>query len=158
MSFRLDQLLEEVINSTSIRTNLEERDVDVAYLIDSPVPLGLQGDYVHLKNILMRLLTNSIKATIQGEIIIFVKLAKASPGNTFLHVNSNSNSNPYANRRSSTEFPRSERVYRSASVNTPYIGRPLLQSPRFGRTELKVHKPVASSQDALPPSPSFPPR
>lgn len=76
--FRLDQLLEEVINSTSIRTNLEERDVDVTYLIETGVPIGLLGDYNRLKNILLRLLTNAIKATVQGEIIIRVTLSSAS--------------------------------------------------------------------------------
>lgn len=76
--FRLDQLLEEVINSTSIRTHLEERDVDVTYLVEPKVPMCLLGDYFRLKNILLRLLTNAIKATVQGEIIIWVRFPPGS--------------------------------------------------------------------------------
>lgn len=66
------------MNTTTIRSNLEERDVDVTYLIENGVPIGLLGDYSRLKNILLRLLTNAIKATVQGEIIIWVKLSSAS--------------------------------------------------------------------------------
>ena len=53
--------------------------MDVTYLVESRVPMCLLGDYFRLKNILLRLLTNAIKATVQGEIVIWVRLHSPLP-------------------------------------------------------------------------------
>lgn len=134
--FRLDQMLEEVINSTSIRTHLEERDVDVTYIIDTSVPMCLLGDYSRLKNILLRLLTNAIKATVQGEIVIWVRSPQPPPANGA-----------------------SSPVTRTSSNSSIHAtSRPQLSSSSSGKaTDLKLSKLISPDQSISSP-PSTPTR
>ncbi|GAM20385.1 hypothetical protein SAMD00019534_035600 [Acytostelium subglobosum LB1] len=79
-SFNLECLLEDVIANPSIRSYFEKKDLDLCYLLQPGVPLNLLGDPSKLKNILLRLLNNSLKATFNGEIVIRVSSTTRSNG------------------------------------------------------------------------------
>ncbi|EFA76785.1 hypothetical protein PPL_09536 [Heterostelium album PN500] len=73
-AFNMETLLEEVISNPTIRNYFEEKELDLCYLLSPNIPLHLIGDSHKLKNILLRLLNNSLKATYQGEIVIRVTM------------------------------------------------------------------------------------
>ncbi|EGC32836.1 hypothetical protein DICPUDRAFT_155154 [Dictyostelium purpureum] len=75
LNFVLSDFLEDLISTPSIRTQFEEKEIDLFYLIDKEVPTNLIGDFKKIKTILLRLLSNSIKATYDGEVYIKVSLS-----------------------------------------------------------------------------------
>ncbi len=54
-----------------------ERNLDLAYLIDDKVPMGLRGDVTRLRQVLLNLLSNGVKFTEKGEVVVEVKNGKA---------------------------------------------------------------------------------
>ena len=70
MPFNLLQCLEEVLDL--FVPAIREKDLEVAYFIDSKVPAELMGDALRLRQILTNLLGNAIKFTPKGEVIIHV--------------------------------------------------------------------------------------
>jgi PAS domain S-box-containing protein len=50
-----------------------EKGLELGYFIESPTPLTVKGDITRLRQILVNLLSNSIKFTEQGEVIVSVK-------------------------------------------------------------------------------------
>eukprot|EP01133_Synstelium_polycarpum_P021226 gene21226-25499_t len=53
----------------------DDRDIDLSYLLSPTVPTTFLGDSNKLKNIILRLVSNALKATYQGEVIIKVYLS-----------------------------------------------------------------------------------
>jgi PAS domain S-box-containing protein len=56
-----------------------EKNIDLAYIIDDDVPVGIQGDVTRLRQILLNLLSNAVKFTEKGEVVLTVK-KDAAPG------------------------------------------------------------------------------
>ena len=69
--FELNRLLEEVIAIIAIKAC--EKNVEIAYLIDTAIPDRLIGDVTKLRQILLNLANNAVKFTDHGEISITVK-------------------------------------------------------------------------------------
>ena len=60
-----------------------EKDLDLAYQLDDDVPTNIQGDVTRLRQILVNLLSNGIKFTAEGEVVVQVKVepeAAEAPG------------------------------------------------------------------------------
>jgi PAS domain S-box-containing protein len=64
----------------SVETALEmvaasaaEKDLDVACLVDPDAPVAIVGDWTRLRQILVNLLTNAVKFTQQGEVVLTVE-------------------------------------------------------------------------------------
>ena len=62
-----------------------EKNIDLAYIIDDEVPLGISGDVTRLRQILLNLLSNSVKFTEKGEVVLTVKRDKR-PGHLLITV------------------------------------------------------------------------
>jgi CheY-like chemotaxis protein/HPt (histidine-containing phosphotransfer) domain-containing protein len=54
-----------------------EKELDVAYQMDDGMPTHVKGDVVRLKQILVNLLSNGIKFTARGEVVVQVKVLAA---------------------------------------------------------------------------------
>jgi len=53
-----------------------ENNLDLAYIIDDDVPPGLRGDVTRLRQVLLNLLSNGIKFTEKGEVVVEVEKGK----------------------------------------------------------------------------------
>lgn len=73
--------LEDVLNklTTVVEKQLEKKGLDLRYVVDNNVPLGLQGDPLRLNQILLNLVSNAIKFTDKGEVVVKIELAKDLP-------------------------------------------------------------------------------
>ena len=84
--FRLDDILETVSAVTSLRA--EEKGIEVVYAIAPDVPRQLRGDPLRLGQVLNNLVSNAIKFTDQGEVVVSIRLAAAEqpaePGHPLL--------------------------------------------------------------------------
>jgi signal transduction histidine kinase/CheY-like chemotaxis protein len=67
----LTRLVEETYDLLSVRAN--EKGIDLLYMIDPNVPGEVLGDVTRLRQILINLVSNGIKFTNKGEILIQVK-------------------------------------------------------------------------------------
>ncbi|MES3020701.1 MAG: EAL domain-containing protein [Pseudomonadota bacterium] len=68
--FDLRTLIEEVIELVANQT--QKRDLDLGYLIGPGVPDRIHGDSLRLRQVLINLLSNSVKFTERGEVSVFV--------------------------------------------------------------------------------------
>ena len=50
-----------------------EKHLDIAYVFEGEVPVGLDGDVTRLRQILLNLLSNSVKFTEKGEVVLSVR-------------------------------------------------------------------------------------
>jgi CheY-like chemotaxis protein len=57
-----------------LATKAAEKGLDLAYQFDDDVPPNLQGDITRLRQVLVNLLSNGIKFTSQGEVVVQAKL------------------------------------------------------------------------------------
>lgn len=85
--FELEALLESVGSVTTL--NAEQKGIEMVYNISPSVPRHLLGDAQRLSQVLTNLVSNAIKFTDRGEIVISMHTEDAAPGNTnafTLHV------------------------------------------------------------------------
>jgi len=75
IDFNLRPFVEDIF--TLIRTRLEEKSLDLYYQIERDVPICVEGDPTRLRQILINLLSNSIKFTEKGEVGLEVTLEKS---------------------------------------------------------------------------------
>jgi CheY-like chemotaxis protein len=73
--FDLRECVESALDLTA--GHAVQKGLDIAYLIDDDVPVGIKSDMTRLRQILMNLLTNAIKFTEEGEVVLRVKKGKA---------------------------------------------------------------------------------
>src|SRR4030095_6804499 len=73
--FDLRECVESALDLTAGRAI--EKGLDIAYLIDDDVPIGIKSDVTRLRQILINLLSNAIKFTEKGEVVLTVKKGKA---------------------------------------------------------------------------------
>ncbi len=69
--FMLHHVIEKMANMFRIKA--AEKGIELFYVIDAKVPLSLKGDPLRLGQILINLMSNSVKFTDQGEIIVKVE-------------------------------------------------------------------------------------
>jgi signal transduction histidine kinase len=69
--FDLRECVESALDLVASRA--EEKGLDIACLIEEDVPAAILGDVTRLRQILINLLTNAIKFTEQGEVVVEVK-------------------------------------------------------------------------------------
>ncbi|MGQ4646418.1 PAS domain S-box protein [Lyngbya aestuarii] len=67
-SFDLDSCLESVVDFLVIKA--EEKELELAILVDSNLPRQLEGDAIRLRQILLNLVSNAIKFTDEGSVVI----------------------------------------------------------------------------------------
>ncbi len=70
-------LLEDVLNkiSTLLSIRAEEKNIELLFAVDQSVPKALHGDPLRLEQILVNLVSNALKFTKQGEIVVRVNVA-----------------------------------------------------------------------------------
>ena len=71
-NFHLDKLLDNVANVFSFK--MEEKGLELFFRIHPDVPLALIGDPLRLEQVIINLVSNAVKFTQAGEIIISVEL------------------------------------------------------------------------------------
>ncbi|MDJ0674465.1 MAG: response regulator [Calothrix sp. MO_167.B42] len=68
--FELRTCIEEALNLLAAKA--AEKKLELAYLIESPIPRGIVGDVTRLRQVLVNLLSNAVKFTEDGEVVIYV--------------------------------------------------------------------------------------
>lgn len=76
-SFELKKCVEDVLDLFA--SEASEKNLDLLYQIERDVPSHIQGDVNRLRQILMNLVSNAIKFTEKGEILISVRLKQPEP-------------------------------------------------------------------------------
>ncbi|SFV66089.1 Sensory box histidine kinase/response regulator [hydrothermal vent metagenome] len=82
IEFNINTVLENA--STMVAFKAYEKKLDLTFEIDASVPALLQGDPLRLSQVLINLLTNAIKFTSEGEIILSAKLLPQNKGEDLL--------------------------------------------------------------------------
>lgn len=77
LDFDLDDCLEMVVNLLS--TQAAEKRLEIAILVDQAVPRQIQGDPGRLRQVLLNLMSNAIKFTSQGDVVLRVNLEATWP-------------------------------------------------------------------------------
>jgi signal transduction histidine kinase/CheY-like chemotaxis protein len=72
--FDLRECVESALDLTSGRAI--EKGLDIAYMMDDDVPVGIKSDVTRLRQVLINLLSNSIKFTEKGEVVLTVSVDK----------------------------------------------------------------------------------
>ncbi len=72
IDFNLDEVIENVSNLTSIKT--QDKGIEFLIKVDADVPKLLKGDPLRLGQILVNLVNNASKFTDEGEIVVYIKL------------------------------------------------------------------------------------
>ncbi len=70
--FNLRECVESALDLVANKAG--SKGLDLAYLIDSQVPTGIRGDVTRLRQILVNLLSNGVKFTERGEVVVSVTI------------------------------------------------------------------------------------
>ncbi|MBL8385978.1 MAG: GAF domain-containing protein [Burkholderiales bacterium] len=83
--FDLRECVESALDLIGARA--AEKHLDIAYVFEGEVPAALLGDVTRLRQILLNLLSNSVKFTEKGEVVLTVKVEGDEPtgGGRMLH-------------------------------------------------------------------------
>jgi GAF domain-containing protein/CheY-like chemotaxis protein len=73
--FDLRECVESALDLTAGRAI--EKGLDIAYIMDEDIPVGITSDVTRLRQILINLLSNAIKFTEKGEVVLTVKKGNA---------------------------------------------------------------------------------
>lgn len=76
IEFNLDEVLNDLASLTLDKA--EEKGLAIHFIADDEVPVRLMGDPLRLGQVLLNLVSNAIKFTAQGSIVVNVALAQAS--------------------------------------------------------------------------------
>ncbi len=76
--FNLRDCVESALDLVAAKA--AEKGLDLAYLIDGPVPTAIVGDLTRLRQILLNLLSNAVKFTEQGEVVVTVRVGSKEYG------------------------------------------------------------------------------
>jgi CheY-like chemotaxis protein len=74
VDFMLNQVIDKVANL--FREKSAEKQIELFYVIDPDVPQALNGDPLRIGQILINLISNAIKFTSEGEVVVRVRLNK----------------------------------------------------------------------------------
>nr|WP_299371788.1 GAF domain-containing protein [uncultured Tateyamaria sp.] len=80
--FDLRNCIESALDLISGRA--AEKQLELAYIYDDNVPVGISADLTRLRQILLNLLSNAVKFTDAGEVILSVSAARSDSGKTTL--------------------------------------------------------------------------
>ncbi|MDJ0570831.1 MAG: response regulator [Pleurocapsa sp. MO_192.B19] len=75
--FALNYCIEEALSV--VASKAEEKQLEIAYLIEPETPKNIVGDVTRLRQILVNLLGNAVKFTETGEVVVYVKARKIEP-------------------------------------------------------------------------------
>ena len=80
--FDLRDCVESALDLVSTRAT--EKHLDIAYVFEGDVPVGVSGDLTRLRQILLNLLSNAVKFTEAGEVVLTVSAEPAAAGKVAL--------------------------------------------------------------------------
>ncbi len=80
--FDLRNCIESALDLISGRA--AEKQLELAYVYDDCVPVGISADLTRLRQILLNLLSNAVKFTDAGEVVLSVEAARSDRGKTTL--------------------------------------------------------------------------
>jgi PAS domain S-box-containing protein len=75
--FNLQHILDSI--SVMLSGSAADKGVELVYDIDPALPTGLAGDPMRLQQVLLNLISNAIKFTAQGEVVLTVRPASGMP-------------------------------------------------------------------------------
>ncbi len=82
--FAIESVLESVANVVSIRA--EEKGLEIIYSVSPQVPDVIVGDPMRLGQVLINLVSNAVKFTEKGEIVVSIDIDKQVPDNGMLNL------------------------------------------------------------------------
>jgi len=77
--FDLREVVESALDLVTPKS--VEKGLDLAYILENDIPPAILGDVTRLRQILLNLLSNSVKFTEKGEVVVTVSRAPAPRGN-----------------------------------------------------------------------------
>ncbi len=82
IEFNLESYLEDIADLLAV--SAEFKQIELGFLLERDVPVKLKGDMVRLRQVLTNLVSNAIKFTEKGEVMIKVSLISESPDNIII--------------------------------------------------------------------------
>ncbi len=81
--FDLRDCVESALDLISARA--VEKHLDIAYLFEGDVPAAIAGDVTRLRQVILNLMSNAVKFTEEGEVVVTVTARPTSAGHAQLH-------------------------------------------------------------------------
>jgi PAS domain S-box-containing protein len=74
VDFDMEELVDNVLNMVTVKA--EEKELELAFKIDTELPYRVKGDPVRISQILTNLMSNAVKFTEEGEIVLSIDKVK----------------------------------------------------------------------------------